>query len=230
MTLAWAWLGRVGYADAVARMEALRARILDGEPDETLLLLEHPPTITLGRSARAEHIRLAPDALAARGVTLAPSSRGGDVTYHGPGQLVAYPVVRLDGGVVAHVRRLAQAAIDVAATFGVGARFDRARPGVWTDGDGGGAKLAAVGVHVHRRVAIHGLALNVTTALDAFALIVPCGLVDARVTSLAAESGVSPALADVAEAFAAAFARASGRPLRRVDGNQPLLLDRRSVE
>jgi lipoyl(octanoyl) transferase len=109
----------------------------------------------------------------------------------------------------------------------VHAAFDRARPGLFT---AAGAKLAAIGVHVHRRVAIHGLALNVTTALDAFELIVPCGLYDVRVTSIAAESGARPELPPLAEAFAAAFGRASGRPLRRVDGTQTLLLDRPSLE
>jgi len=223
----WEWLGRIDYPDAVQRMESLRARILDGDTGaETLLLLEHAPVITLGRRARAEHILASQAALAARGVTLAESSRGGDVTYHGPGQLVAYPVMRLQTGVVDHVCRLAKAAIAVAARYGIEARFDRARPGVWA----GDRKLAAVGVHVHRRVAIHGLALNVTTALDAFDLIVPCGLRDVRVTSIAAESGARPELPPLAEAFAVAFGRACGRPLRRVDGTQSLLLDRPSLE
>jgi lipoate-protein ligase B len=201
MSLRATWLGRVGYAEAVAEMESLRARILAGNDAERLLLLEHPPVITLGRRSRHDHILASADALAARGITLLPASRGGDVTYHGPGQLVAYPVVRLDKGVVAHVERLAAAAVAVAASFGLGARFDRACPGVWV----GEAKLASIGVHVHRRVAIHGLALNVTTALDAFDLIVPCGLRNIRVTSLAELSGRSPTLADVAARFAAAF-------------------------
>jgi lipoyl(octanoyl) transferase len=221
----WQWLGRVEYADAVARMESLRARILDGEADETLLLCEHAPVITLGRRARAEHIVASAAALSARGVTVAASSRGGDVTYHGPGQLVAYPVVRLTDGVVAHVARLCGAAVDVAAAFGIAARYDRACPGVWTDA----GKLAAVGVHVHRRVAIHGLALNVTTALDAFDLIVPCGLRDVKMTSIAALSGARPSLPPLAARFAVAFARRSGRTAL-VDGVQPLLLDRPSVE
>jgi len=219
----WQWLGRVDYADAVARMESLRARILDGDhAAETLLLVEHAPVITLGRRARAEHILASQAALAARGVTLAQSSRGGDVTYHGPGQLVAYPVMRLQTGVVDHVCRLAKAAIAVAAQYGIEARFDRARPGVWA----GDRKLAAVGVHVHRRVAIHGLALNVTNALDAFDLIVPCGLRDVHVTSIAALSGQSPALADVAAAFAAAFVRLDGRTAC----DPPLQLHSSSVE
>jgi lipoate-protein ligase B len=209
------------------RMESLRARILDGDDSaETLLLLEHPPTITLGRRARAEHIVVSPEALAARGVAVVESSRGGDVTYHGPGQLVAYPVMRLHTGVVDHVCRLAKAAIAVAAAHGIDdAAFDRARPGVWARG----AKLAAVGVHVHRRVAIHGLALNVTTALDAFDLIVPCGLYDIRVTSIAALSGQLPPLSDVAARFAEAFARLNGRTACAVP-DQPLQLHPSSVE
>ena len=219
----WEWLGRIDYPDAVQRMESLRARILDGDTGaETLLLLEHAPVITLGRRARAEHILASQAALAARGVTLAESSRGGDVTYHGPGQLVAYPVMRLQTGVVDHVCRLAKAAIAVAARYGIEARFDRARPGVWA----GDAKLAAVGVHVHRRVAIHGLALNVTTALDAFDLIVPCGLTDVHVTSIAALSGQSPALPDVAAAFASEFVRLDGRTAC----DPPLQLHPSSVE
>jgi lipoyl(octanoyl) transferase len=224
------WLGRVEYGDAVARMEALRARILDGDASaETLLLVEHAPVITLGRRARAEHVLASEAALAARGVTVARSSRGGDVTYHGPGQLVAYPVMRLQTGVVDHVQRLANAAMAVAARFGIAARFDRARPGVWAATPTGEAKLAAVGVHVHRRVAIHGLALNVTNALDAFDLIIPCGLYDVRVTSIAALSGQSPALPDVAAAFAEEFARLAGRTAAAV-GEQPLQLQGSSVE
>jgi lipoyl(octanoyl) transferase len=210
MSLRWSWLGRVAYADAVAQMEALRARILAGDDDaQTLLLLEHPPTITLGRRAKSEHILATAAELAAQGVTVTASSRGGDVTYHGPGQLVAYAVVRLDGGVVAHVERLANAAVAVAAPFGIRARYQRDLVGVWTES---GAKLAAIGVHVHRRVAMHGLALNVTTALAHFGLIVPCGLGDTRVTSIAAESGTRPDLETLAAAYAVAF----GSTVRRI--------------
>ena len=231
MTLGWAWLGRVDYDDAVARMERLRARILDGDlTAETLLLLEHPATITMGRRTKPENLLATPEELAARGVAIVRSSRGGDVTYHGPGQLVVYPVVRLVDGVVAHVERLAQAAVDVAAQHGVTARFDRDCPGVWTPD----AKLAAIGVHVHRRVAIHGLALNVNTALDHFSLIVPCGLSNRRVTSIAAESHTTPDLPSVAAEFAATFARLSGRTLRAVGpeigANESLQLNRPSVE
>jgi lipoyl(octanoyl) transferase len=210
------WLGRVAYADAVALQEALRRRLLDGDHDaERLLLLEHDPVITLGKSARREHLLATPELLAARGITVAESSRGGDVTYHGPGQLVAYPVMRLQNGVVAHVEALAQAVIDLAAAHGVSARFRRDCPGVWVDSgspEKQEAKLAAFGVHVHRRVAIHGVAVNITTALSAFDLIVPCGLAGTRATSLAALTpGALPPLADLARAFASRFADAVGR-------------------
>jgi lipoyl(octanoyl) transferase len=209
------WLGRVGYADAVALQEGLRRRLLDGDGNaERLLLLEHEPVITLGRSARREHLLADPELLRARGIAVAESSRGGDVTYHGPGQLVAYPVMRLGHGVVAHVEALAQAVIGLAAAHGVRARFRRDCPGVWVDGpsDGKEAKLAAFGVHVHRRVAIHGVALNVSTALSAFDLIVPCGLAGSRATSLKVLIGREPAaLLDLARDFATRFAHAVGR-------------------
>jgi lipoyl(octanoyl) transferase len=206
--LRWRWLGRVGYRDAVAQMESLRTRILDGdEAAEALLLLEHAPVITLGRRARLENLLVTEAELSARGIAVERASRGGDVTYHGPGQLVAYPVMRLDDGVIRHVERLAAATVTVAHAHDVHARFDRDCPGVWADE----AKLAALGVHVHRRVAIHGIAVNVTTALDAFALIIPCGLRNTKVTSLAALSGATPALPDVARQWAAAFGAASGR-------------------
>ncbi|HZS35643.1 MAG TPA: lipoyl(octanoyl) transferase LipB [Polyangia bacterium] len=208
--LAAVWLGRVGYAAAVELQERLRRRILDGDRGaETLLLVEHDAVITLGRGARAEHVLASPSELRARGVAVERSSRGGDVTYHGPGQLVAYPVMRLERGVVAHVEAMAAACIDVAASLGVRARFRRECPGVWVGDD----KLAAFGVHVHRRVAAHGVALNVSTALDAFDLIVPCGLKNTRATSLAALTGRALAPADLAPPFADAFARAAGRAI-----------------
>jgi lipoyl(octanoyl) transferase len=209
LPLVWRWLGRVPYGEAVARMESLRAQILDGKAAEELLLLEHPAVITRGKRARAENLLATEAELAARGIALVQASRGGDVTYHGPGQLVAYPVLRLDDGVIKHVERLATATVMVAERHGVRARFDRDCPGVWA----GQAKLAALGVHVHRRVAIHGIALNVTTNLDAFALIVPCGLSNTRVTSLAQLTGNLPPLPEVAREWAEAYGTVSGRAM-----------------
>ena len=205
------WLGRMRYAEAAARQEAVRRRILDGHPGaEQVLLLEHAPVITLGRGARAEHVLASEEALARRGIELERSTRGGDVTYHGPGQLVVYPVIRLPRGVVAHVEAMAQAVVDVAATVGVTARFRRDCPGVWVNEQ---AKLAAFGVHVHRRVASHGVALNVSTALEAFELIVPCGLAGTRATSLQAETGRLLAVHDMVAPFLSAFSRALGREI-----------------
>ncbi len=134
------------------------------------------------------------------------ASRGGDVTYHGPGQLVGYPVVRLRGGVVAHMTAMARAIGRVVAALGVVTEFRRDAPGLWTNDE----KLCAFGVHIRSRVAIHGFALNVTTELDAFNLIVPCGLVGARVTSLA-RLGVAPP--PPLEALAAHIARELGAEL-----------------
>jgi len=204
MKLRTVWLGRLGYREALALQERLRAEVLAGG-EEQLLLLEHDPVVTLGRSARSEHI-LDADALRARGIVLETSSRGGQVTYHGPGQLVAYAILRLDRGIVAHVEALCDAAVAVAREWGVSARYRRDCPGVWVEE----RKLASVGVHVHKRVTMHGLALNVATALDPYSLIVACGS-GARATSLALESGRHPTLSDAAVSYARAFAQLVGR-------------------
>jgi lipoyl(octanoyl) transferase len=177
----------VPFAETAALQERLRGAVLDGSGPETLLFCEHDPVITLGRSARAANVLASAGELARRGVTLAQASRGGDVTYHGPGQLVGYPVVRLRGGVVSHMTAMARAIGEVLASLGVATTFRRDAPGLWTNDE----KLCAFGVHIRGRVAIHGFALNVTTALDAFDLIVPCGLPGVRTTSLA-RLGISP--------------------------------------
>jgi len=183
----WRWLGRAPFPQTAALQERLRAAILEGDGPETLLFCEHDPVITLGRSAKAAHVLASAAELARRSVTLAQASRGGDVTYHGPGQLVGYPVVRLRGGVVSHMTLMARAIGRVLASLGIETAFRRDAPGLWTNDE----KLCAFGVHIRSRVAIHGFALNVTTALDAFDLIVPCGLPGVRTTSLA-RLGVTP--------------------------------------
>jgi lipoyl(octanoyl) transferase len=191
----------VPFAETAALQERLRAAVLDGSGPETLLFCEHAPVITLGRSARAANVLASPGELARRGVTLAQASRGGDVTYHGPGQLVGYPVVRLRGGVVAHMSAMARANGRVHASRGVETAVRRDAPGLWTNDE----KLCAFGVHIRGRVAIHGFALNVTTALDAFDLIVPCGLPGARTTSLARLGISSPTLPTLAVRIADAL-------------------------
>ncbi|MFO0573930.1 MAG: lipoyl(octanoyl) transferase LipB [Polyangia bacterium] len=183
------WLGRAPYSPTWALQEQLRRRVLGGGR-EAILLCEHPPVLTLGRSAQAGDV-LALAAAQAAGVEVVRTSRGGQVTYHGPGQLVVYPVVRLRRGVLRHIEWLAAAAVAVAAEHGIAARFERARVGVWV----GDRKLAALGVHVERRVAVHGLALNVTAEASAAfrrGWFVPCGLAGGQVTSL--EESAPPSL------------------------------------
>jgi lipoyl(octanoyl) transferase len=198
----------VPFDETAALQERLRAELLAGTGPETLLFCEHDPVVTLGRSARPANVLASPGELARRGVTLARASRGGDVTYHGPGQLVGYPVVRLRGGVVSHMTAMARAIGNVLAPFGVATTFRRDAPGLWTNDE----KLCAFGVHIRNRVAIHGFALNVTTDLRAFDLIVPCGLADARTTSLA-RLGVSRAPLPSLPMLAAQIARALGSEL-----------------
>jgi lipoyl(octanoyl) transferase len=180
-------LGRVPFAPTAELQERLRRAVLEGRGPETLLLCEHDPVITLGRSAKPAHVLAAPSELERRGIAVHAASRGGDATYHGPGQLVGYPILRLRGGVVGHLRAMAEGLAAVLAELGVTAVWRRDAPGLWVEPAGQPpAKICAFGVNVHRRVAIHGFALNVTTALDAFDLIVPCGLRGVAVTSIAA--------------------------------------------
>ncbi len=201
-----AWLGRTAYLSAWRQQEELRRRIITGQSVERILLVEHDPVITLGRNADPSHVLIDPRGLLERGITCVTTNRGGDVTYHGPGQLVAYPVVRLERGVVAHVAALAQAVVDVVAPLGVVAEFRRAPIGVWV----GDAKLAAIGIHVSRHVAVHGLALNVTTPLEMFQTIVPCGL-SSRVTSLAELVASPPSVEALALPLGAAIAARLGK-------------------
>jgi lipoyl(octanoyl) transferase len=180
----WSWLGRVGLAGALADQEARRDRLLAGDDAAAAVLLcEHPPTVTLGRHADRANVLVDHAELGRRGVDVVAVSRGGDVTYHGPGQVMVYPVVRMRGGVVAYLETIAGVLAEVAAALGVpGAAWRRDCAGLWLDG----AKLAACGLHVRRGVAVHGWAFDVATPADAWRAIVPCGL-GTPVTSLDAE-------------------------------------------
>lgn len=167
------FLGRAPYRPTWALQERLRQRVLAGGP-EALLLCEHPPTLTLGRSATSDDILADAQLLHAQGIEVERTSRGGQVTYHGPGQIVVYPIVRLRHGIVAHVEWLAGAAVELAAGLGISAHYDRAQVGVFVRE----WKLAAIGVHVARRVTIHGMALNITaqaTRPVGQRWFVPCG-------------------------------------------------------
>ena len=205
-------LGRVAYRDAVAIQRTLvEDRRADRIPD-TLLLLQHPHVLTLGAklaSARANVIA-APGELAARGVEVFEAGRGGDVTYHGPGQLVAYPVLDLRPDrcdVHRYVRDLEEVMIRVAADFGLRAGRVDGFSGTWI----GDRKIGAVGVRISRWITSHGVAMNVSTDLDYFDLIVPCGIADKEVTSLARELGRSVDHLTVENVFIRHFSDVFGR-------------------
>jgi lipoyl(octanoyl) transferase len=174
--------GRVPYQSALGLQEhLLEERRL--RPGDILLLLEHPPVITLGRGARPEHLLLSAEELARRGVELAQSSRGGDVTWHGPGQLVGYPICDLEElgrDLHRYLRLLEELLIDTLAAFGLCGERQEGKTGVWVDG----AKIASIGVGVRRWVSWHGFALNVAGDLAGFAAIVPCGLSGVTMTSM----------------------------------------------
>ncbi len=206
------WLGRIVYRDAWEMQHDLVAKRRSGEIGDQLLLLEHPAVLTLGRHAETSHVLATDDELARRGIEVIRVERGGEVTYHGPGQLVAYPIIRLsERGILLRpfVRMLEQAMIDTAAGFGVNAERREGYPGVWCDPESiAPRKLGALGLRVEGGVTYHGIALNITTRLDDFALIDPCGIADADVTSIAAEAGWPP---EEAIASTASVARAADR-------------------
>ncbi len=208
------FLGRVAYPAATALQDRLRDALKAGAGDEHLLLLEHPHVYTLGRNATAADVLLAPPALAARGVSVAECDRGGQVTYHGPGQLVGYPIVDLNPDrrdIRRYMRDLIETLVRTLADYGVEAapRAGRDLVGVWV----GEEKIASLGVHLKRWVTTHGFALNVTTDLAMFSGIVPCGLADVRMTSIERLTGRRPPLAEVAACAARHFGAVFGREM-----------------
>jgi len=222
-------LGRMPYGLGLKLQEELVAARKAGTIGDTLLLLEHTPVITLGRSARAEHVVVSREALAARGVELFECNRGGDVTFHGPGQLVGYPIFNIlemqpKLGAVDFVRRLEEVLIRTCAGNGVAAQRVAGRTGVWTElGSDAERKVAAIGVHISRGVTSHGFALNVNTDLDYFRLIVPCGIADKPVTSLARELGRELSLDDVAQNVTRNFGQVFGAQILWVETVDALL-------
>lgn len=220
-------LGRVRYAEAHALQQRLQEDRVEGRIPDTLLLLEHEPVITLGRGAKVGNVLLAQELLAARGVELHETGRGGDVTYHGPGQLVGYPIVDLSPDrrdVRRYVRDLEEVMIGVARDHGLVAERIEGLNGTWLrDDELGDRKLGAVGVRISRWVTMHGFALNVTTNLDHFALIVPCGIRGKSVTSLERELGRAIPIDDVMDACERHFAEVFGADLTR--GESDLLAD-----
>ena len=191
-----AWLGRVDYPAGWAWQRDLFLARLDGDIDDALMLLEHPPTYTLGRRALEEDLVWDDASLRARGIQVFKVDRGGRATYHGPGQLVGYPILGLGEryDVLSYLRKLEEVLIRTAADLGVDADRDLENTGVWV----GRNKLGAIGVKITRGITMHGFAFNVSTDLAMFEGIVPCGLRDRWVTSVARETGKAPSVKEVA--------------------------------
>jgi len=208
------WMGRVPYREAWDLQKALAAARAHGRIGDRLLLLEHPPVLTLGRQASEDHVLAPAPMLEAQGIEVIRVERGGEVTYHGPGQLVAYPIVKLADRELflrEYVRALEAAMADTCAADGVSAGRREGHPGCWVDADGPLVrKIGALGVRVERGVTYHGIALNVSTRLADFGLIDPCGMPGLRSTSIAAELGrrTDPPSTASVEAAARVFARA----------------------
>lgn len=215
-------LGRIAYDDALALQRQLVEARRQGQIVDQLLLVEHPPVLTLGvrGDGGRSHILASASELARRGIAVCETGRGGDVTYHGPGQIVGYPILDLNPDrrdVHRYVRDIEDVIIRLAADVGLQAGRVDGLTGVWV----GEAKLAAIGVRISRWVTSHGFALNHTTDLSDFALIVPCGISDRGVTSLAA-LGVDATREHVEDRLAEHFARVFGRTLVPQDAQRPL--------
>jgi lipoyl(octanoyl) transferase len=244
-------LGTISYADGLALQNRGVELRKAGAIGDVLLLLEHTPVITLGRNAQRDNLLCSPEQLAARGVELYDCDRGGDITFHGPGQLVGYPILDLRGlksadgnktlGAVDYVRRLEEVLIRTCADFGIHGERIPGLTGVWTRGLDATApdrtiaplargttlhnpaKIAAIGVHISRGVTSHGFALNVTTNLDYFKLIVPCGIASKPVTTMSKELGKAPNLDQVAQAVARNFGRVFGQQVLWLESVDVLL-------
>jgi lipoyl(octanoyl) transferase len=202
--------GRLSHIAGQALQDRRHADVAQNAADDTLFLLEHTPVITTGRNAGLTHLRASPAALAAQGIDLVTTNRGGDVTYHGPGQLVGYPIIALQPGeqdLKRYVTCLEEILIRTAADFGVTASRVPGLRGVWVGND----KLAAIGIRLSQWVTSHGFALNINPDMAAFELIVPCGLAGRGVTSLAKLCGTPPSR----QAVEAAIVRHSGDVLQR---------------
>jgi lipoyl(octanoyl) transferase len=230
-------LGRIPYAEGLAIQQRVIAARKTGEIGDTLLLVEHPPVLTLGRNATCANILATDDQLARKGVEIHEVNRGGDVTYHGPGQLVGYPIFDLRGdlpgkrgphfGPVDFVRLIEEALILTCKDFGVPAQRICKLTGVWTLAGGSirEKKIAAIGIHVSQAVTSHGFALNVTTDLRDFDWIIPCGIADRSVTSLELEAdpAKNPTMSSAADSIARNFGRVFQRQILAAESLDELL-------
>ena len=232
------WLGRVDYSEALALQQQCVELRHANRIGNLLLLLEHPPVLTLGRNARRENILASDAQLAARGIAVHSINRGGDVTYHGPGQLVGYPIFDLRSltgpsgrrlGPVDFVRQMEEALMRLCVGYGIAGERVAGRTGVWVGPPGSERKIAAIGVHISRGITSHGFAFNVTAAPLDFQWIVPCGISDRSVTSMQLELATSqPPVASldletVARRVADCFSQVFGEPLLSHNGLEDLL-------
>jgi lipoyl(octanoyl) transferase len=240
-------LGLTDYGTALRLQQSLVELRKQGRISDVLLLLEHPPVVTLGRNASQKNLLASPEALQKNGVELFESNRGGDVTFHGPGQLVGYPIFDLRGfsprlGAIEFVRRMEEALIRTCGDMGIPSQRICGLTGVWTQGSepkeravncseflsrtSDEKKIAAIGVHISRGITSHGFALNVNADLEYFKLIVPCGISDRAVTSIAQEligRRIIPTMAQVAHAVSLNFGRVFERQMLWLDSLDSLL-------
>ncbi len=216
----WTFCGRIGFAPALELQMQVSEGLKQGAREDALLLVEHPPTITQGRNGRWDNLLVGRDELRARGVECFEADRGGDITFHGPGQLVGYPLLNLaaagERDVHKYVWRLEEVLIRLLGEYEIEAFRVAGLTGVWTDK----GKIAALGVHLSRWVTRHGFALNVNTDLSCFAWIVPCGIQGRGVTSMQALTSRSYQLAEVGRKAAAQFSAVFHRPLEYMQSGQ----------
>ena len=223
------YLGHVGYDEGLRLQAEIAALRLEGRVENALLLLEHPPVLTLGRNAQRANVLASDEMLASRGVALHEINRGGDVTYHGPGQLVGYPIFDLRSlknaaggrlGPVDFVRMMEEALIRLCGVYGVRAGRVAGLTGVWCGENQHERKIGAIGIHVARGITSHGFAFNVRTDLEDFQLINPCGITDRAVTSLeleVARPDELPGLEEIAQQAARQFGQVFERQVLAVD-------------
>lgn len=205
----FSWLGTVDYLVARGIQDSLVNRVHDGLSPNTLLLLEHPHVYTRGRLSRDDHLLSSEDELAGAGVPVYDTDRGGQITYHGPGQLIGYPIINLrewGGGPLHYVRTLEQVIVGTLADFGIAAHTEQGLTGVWT----AAGKIAAIGVKISRGITFHGFSINVNPDLSHYRHIIPCGISDRPVSSMAGLLSDEPALEDVHYSLVYHFGRAMG--------------------
>jgi lipoyl(octanoyl) transferase len=212
-------LGLIGYAEAWELQKRLVAARKADAIDDVLLFCEHPHVITLGRNGKRENLLASEHVLRQKGVEFHATNRGGDITYHGPGQIVGYPILNLDAirrDVVWYVRTLEEAMIRATAEFGITAGCVAGKTGIWVQADNTEEKLGAIGVHISRWVTSHGFAYNVSTDLRFFDLIVPCGIADRKATSLEKLLGRRVEMEDVAPRIARHLGELFGLELKEL--------------